>query len=260
MAERQILGVPSPRVEGEEKVGGVARYAVDVVLPGMLWVKALRSPYAHAKIKRIDVAKAAAAPGVKLILTGAELRGVKIGKKIVDMPLLAEDVVRYVGEKVAAVVADNEAQAEAALDLLEVEYEQLPAVLDVLIALNISLSIIILLTTIYMDHPLDFSVFPSPVVTELIVILAASSVILSVSLNGARVTDVVPMACCFSQLNRISMSTCFISMVRLLIQLTGGSFESSSSSGCGRGRAWAIEEKINIPARTNEVSLRTGVF
>jgi carbon-monoxide dehydrogenase large subunit len=136
MAERQILGVPSPRVEGEEKVGGTARYAVDVVLPGMLWVKALRSPYAHARIKRIDVAKAAASPGVKLILTGAEMRGIKIGKKIIDMPLLAEDVVRYAGEKVAAVVAESEAQAEAALDLLDVEYEQLPAVMDVLAALE----------------------------------------------------------------------------------------------------------------------------
>ena len=135
MAERKVLGVPSPRVEGEEKVGGKAIYAVDIALPGMLWVKVLRSPYAHAKIKRIDTTTAAAAPGVKLVLTGSDVSGIKIGKKIIDMPILAESVVRYAGEKVAAVVADSETNAEAAVELIEVEYEQLPAVTDVAAAL-----------------------------------------------------------------------------------------------------------------------------
>jgi len=135
MAEKPILGVPSPRVEGEEKVAGKAVYAVDVALPGMLWVKLLRSPLAHARIKRIDTSRAKAVPGVKVVLTGKEIAGIKIGKKIIDMPLLADDVVRFVGEKVAAVAADSEAHAEEAIDCIDVEYEELPVVTDVLAAL-----------------------------------------------------------------------------------------------------------------------------
>jgi len=132
MNEIHSVGIPSPRVEGEEKVGGGAVYAVDVTLPDMLWAKVLRSPLAHARIKNIDASKALALPGVKAVLTGADLAGAKIGKKIVDMPLLADQVVRYVGEKVAAVAAENETVAEAALDLIEVEYEDLPIVTDVI--------------------------------------------------------------------------------------------------------------------------------
>ena len=130
MNEIRSVGIPSPRVEGEQKVRGGAVYAVDVVLPEMLWAKVLRSPIAHGRIKRIDTAKARALPGVKAVLTGADLAGARIGKKIVDMPLLADGVVRYVGEKVAAVAAETEAIAEAALDLIEVEYEDLPVVID----------------------------------------------------------------------------------------------------------------------------------
>src|SRR5512145_387660 len=102
MAEIRSVGIPSPRVEGEQKVAGAAVYAVDVALPGMLWAKVLRSPIAHGRIKRIDTTKALALRGVKAVLTGADLAGAKIGKKIIDMPLLAENVVRFTGEKVAA--------------------------------------------------------------------------------------------------------------------------------------------------------------
>jgi len=130
MSEIRSVGIPSPRVEGQEKVGGGAVYAVDVALPNMLWAKVLRSPIAHGRIKKIDVARACELPGVKAVLTGADLTGARIGKKIVDMPLLAEDVVRYAGEKVAAVAAESEAVATAALDLIEVEYESLPIVTD----------------------------------------------------------------------------------------------------------------------------------
>ena len=130
MAQTQVLGLPSPRVEGEEKVGGKAIYAVDVTLPGVLWVKVLRSPIAHGRIKRIDVSKAVALSGVSTILTGRDLAGVKIGKKIVDMPLLADGVVRYVGEKVAAVAAETEAAAERAVALIDADYDELPAVSD----------------------------------------------------------------------------------------------------------------------------------
>jgi CO/xanthine dehydrogenase Mo-binding subunit len=130
MNEIRTVGIPSPRVEGEQKVGGGAVYAVDVTLPGMLWAKVLRSPIAHGRIKKIDTSKASALPGVRAILTGADLDGARIGKKIVDMPLLADNVVRYVGEKVAAVAGDSEAIAQAALDLIDVDYEELPVVTD----------------------------------------------------------------------------------------------------------------------------------
>src|SRR6185436_6263295 len=111
MSEIRSVGIPSPRVEGQQKVGGGAVYAVDVALPDMLWAKVLRSPIAHGRIKKIDVAKLRELPGVRAVLTGADLAGARIGKKIVDMPLLADDVVRYVGEKVAAVAAESEAIA-----------------------------------------------------------------------------------------------------------------------------------------------------
>jgi CO/xanthine dehydrogenase Mo-binding subunit len=136
MPESRVLGIPSPRVEGEEKVDGTAVYAVDVVLPEMLWVKVLRSPYPHARIKNIDGAKALAVPGVRCVLTGKDLTGIKIGKKIVDMPLLADGVARFIGEKVAAVAAETVAAAERAVDLIEVDYEELPAVIDPVEALQ----------------------------------------------------------------------------------------------------------------------------
>jgi len=135
MNEIRSVGIPSPRVEGEQKVGGGAVYAVDVVLPDMLWAKVLRSPIAHGRIKKIDMARSLAAPGVRAAIIGAEMSGARIGKKIIDMPLLADGVVRYIGEKVAAVAADSEAIAEAALDLIEVEYEELPIVTDALAAI-----------------------------------------------------------------------------------------------------------------------------
>jgi CO/xanthine dehydrogenase Mo-binding subunit len=130
MAEMRSVGIPSPRVEGQQKVAGAAQYAVDVRLPDMLWAKVLRSPLAHGRIKRIDIGKAAALPGVKAVLTGADLSGIKIGKKIVDMPLLADEVVRFAGEKIAAVAAESETIAEAAVELIDVEYEELPAIND----------------------------------------------------------------------------------------------------------------------------------
>src|SRR5436309_704992 len=136
MAENRVLGVPSPRVEGEQKVGGKAVYAVDVLLPDMLWVKVLRSAIPHGRIKRIDVTKALSVPGVKVVMIGQDVAGARIGKRIIDMPILADGVVRYIGEKVAAVAAETEAAAERAVDQIEVEYEELPAVTNSLAALE----------------------------------------------------------------------------------------------------------------------------
>jgi carbon-monoxide dehydrogenase large subunit len=135
--EKRSIGLASPRVEGEQKVNGSAIYAEDVALPEMLWAKVLRSPIAHARITKIDITRAAKLPGVKAVITGADLAGAKIGKKIVDMPVIAETVVRYIGEKVAAVAAESEAVAEAALDLIDVDYEELPVVTDPLKAAEV---------------------------------------------------------------------------------------------------------------------------
>ncbi len=142
MAEKRIIGIPTPRVEAEEKVSGRAVYALDVVLPEMLWVKVLRSPIPYGRIKRIDVSKALRIPGVKAVVTGKDVQGIRIGKKIVDTPILTEDAVRFVGEKVAAVAAESGEVAEQAVEQIEVEYEELEPVLDPLEAAKPSAPII----------------------------------------------------------------------------------------------------------------------
>jgi CO/xanthine dehydrogenase Mo-binding subunit len=111
-------------------VSGKAVYAVDVTLPGMLWGKLLRSPIASGRIKRLDANKALALPGVHAVVTGEDCSGLKIGRRLYDMPILADGVVRFIGEKVAAVAADDELIAEEALNLIEVEYEEMTPLLD----------------------------------------------------------------------------------------------------------------------------------
>jgi CO/xanthine dehydrogenase Mo-binding subunit len=131
------IGRPTPRVDGVEKVTGRARYAADIALPGTLWGKTLHSPYAHARIVRIDTSAARRLPGVHAVITGADTRdGGLWGGGVKDAPVLAYDRVRYAGERVAAVAAEDEDIAQRALDLIEVEYEELPAVFDPLEALR----------------------------------------------------------------------------------------------------------------------------
>jgi len=129
-SSKQVVGNPTPRVEGELKVSGEAVYAVDVTRPGMLWGKLLRSPIASGRIKRIDASKALALPGVHAVVTGEDCTGLKIGRRLYDMPILADGEVRFVGEKVAAVAADTEMIAEEAVNLIEVEYEETEPILD----------------------------------------------------------------------------------------------------------------------------------
>ena len=136
MAQFVAIGKPVGRVEGEAKVTGAARYAADVNLPGMLWAKYLRSPVPHARIVRIDASRAAAVPGVQAVLTGADVPDRLWGRWLKDMPVLARDVVRFVGEKVAAVAAESPEAAEEALALIDVEYEELPPVFDPLEAVR----------------------------------------------------------------------------------------------------------------------------
>lgn len=134
----KIVGAPLPRVDARDKVTGAAVYTVDVDLPGMLHAKVLRSPHAHARVLSIDAAKARAAPGVHAVLTRDELADTKptYGYFIKDQPIVALDKVRYVGDTVAAVAAETEAQAVAALALIDVHYEPLPEIADVSAALD----------------------------------------------------------------------------------------------------------------------------
>ena len=130
----QIVGQPIPRTDNIGKVTGEARYTSDVLLPGTLWAKTLRSPYSHARILRIDTSRAETAPGVRAVITGKDVRGILYGRRYQDISVLAQDRVRFLGERVAAIAADTLEQAEHALDLIQVDYEELPAVFDPLAA------------------------------------------------------------------------------------------------------------------------------
>jgi len=124
------VGKPLGRVEGPAKVTGNAKYAADVLLPGMVWGKALRSPLPHARIVRIDTTEAERMPGVLAVVTAADVPDLLIGRRVYDMPVLARDRVRFIGEKVAVVAAEDPDLAEEALTRIEVEYDELPAVFD----------------------------------------------------------------------------------------------------------------------------------
>jgi len=124
----KAIGLSVQRVDGIAKVTGRARYAGDIELPGTLFVRCLRSPHASARIVSIDVRRAKALPGVHAVLTGADVPDTRYGRLCKDIPLLAKDVTRFVGEKVAAVAAESVEIAEAALELIDVAYAELPAV------------------------------------------------------------------------------------------------------------------------------------
>jgi carbon-monoxide dehydrogenase large subunit len=124
------VGKSVPRIDVVEKVTGAAVFADDMQFgPGLYYGRLVRSPHAHALIKRIDVSKALEVPGVKAIVTGEDVNA-RIGLYLIDRPVLAVDRVRVVGEPVAGVVATSVEIAEEAARLVEVEYEELPAVFD----------------------------------------------------------------------------------------------------------------------------------
>jgi len=131
MAEMKVIGTPALRtIDGTEKVTGTARYTADYSLPGMLHGKTLKSPYPHARIVSIDTSAAKALPGVHAVLTGRDVADAGLwGRAVKDVPVFAVDVVRFAGERVAAVAAEDEDVAEQALELIDVVYEELPAVL-----------------------------------------------------------------------------------------------------------------------------------
>ncbi len=121
------------RVDAFERLTGDAKYASDIYLPGMLYVKILRSPYPHARVKNIDASRAEALPGVKAILTPADVPDFPIHNRetapFLTMPVLASTA-RYAGDEILAVAAVDEETAQSALELIKVDYEKLPFVLD----------------------------------------------------------------------------------------------------------------------------------
>lgn len=127
----QFIGANVRRLDAPSKVSGALRYAGDTVMPGMLHVGVLRSPHAHARIVSIDTSAAAAVPGVEAVITSADVPGVDgFGVFVHDQPVMAKNKVRYVGEAVAAVAAEDELTAKRAAALIKVVYEALPAIFD----------------------------------------------------------------------------------------------------------------------------------
>ncbi|MEA2623127.1 MAG: hypothetical protein QOH61_2037 [Chloroflexota bacterium] len=134
--ERMALGQRIPMVDAMARVTGAMGFVLDMELPGMLHARILRSPHAHARVIRVDASRAAALAGVRAVLTRDDILGrddvfPTFGLFIRDQAPVALDKVRHVGDPVAAVAAVDEATAEAALALIEVDYEPLPAVFDV---------------------------------------------------------------------------------------------------------------------------------
>src|SRR5688500_16570248 len=124
------VGHANPRLDALERVTGRARYSADVKLPGMLYARVLRSPHPHARIVRIDTARALALPGVNAVITHENCKLVWASGDTANTRYVFNNPVRYFGDAVAAVAASDRHLAEQALKLISVEYEVLPFVLD----------------------------------------------------------------------------------------------------------------------------------
>ena len=138
MADFQVLNTRAPRLDAPAKATGQAKYADDLGMPGMLYAAILQSPIAHGKILNIDTSRAKKLPGVKGIITAKEAGLVKYGVSPAryDETLFCHDKVRYVGDEIAAVAAVDLPTALEAVDLIKVDYEELPAVLDMFEAMK----------------------------------------------------------------------------------------------------------------------------
>lgn len=126
------VGHSIPRVDADDKVTGAAKYGRDVdAAASALWGRILRSPFPHARILSIDASAAKALDGVAAVVTGDDLPpGTKWGRRTIDVSVLAQGETRFVGDPVAVVIADDEEIAQRGVELIEVEYEELPAVID----------------------------------------------------------------------------------------------------------------------------------
>ncbi|MCA8928843.1 MAG: xanthine dehydrogenase family protein molybdopterin-binding subunit [Alphaproteobacteria bacterium] len=139
-ADNKWIGQRTIRPDGVDKVTGAAQYGADFTMPGMVWGKILRSPHAHALVKKIDTSKAAAMKGVVAVMTGDDLPLLPLDVPMPTGPndvrwisrgVMAREKVLYAGHAIAAVAATSQEIAAAALDLIEVDYEVLPHVIDV---------------------------------------------------------------------------------------------------------------------------------
>ncbi|HTH58905.1 MAG TPA: xanthine dehydrogenase family protein molybdopterin-binding subunit [Paraburkholderia sp.] len=143
--QQRMIGAPVKRKEDYRFLTGTGQYTDDVVLPHQTWAVFLRSPYAHARIKRIDTAAAKASPGVVAVFTGADLAKENVGglpcgwlihsvdgspMREPPHPVIAHDTVRHVGDQVALVIAESVKAAKDAAELIEVDYEELAPVID----------------------------------------------------------------------------------------------------------------------------------
>lgn len=137
-----VLARPERAVGSADKVAGRTRYAGDRKIPGALTAAFLASQVPHGRIRTIDVSAARAVPGVRAVLTGADLEGIRFGRRLLDRPVLAWDRVRFVGDRIAAVAAESAEAAEAALAAIEVDIEELEPVFDVDEALGPSANVL----------------------------------------------------------------------------------------------------------------------
>jgi 4-hydroxybenzoyl-CoA reductase alpha subunit len=136
MSDLNVVGQSHPQIDAMEKAMGKTKFLSDLLLPNMLYGRILRSPYAHARIKHIDASRAEALAGVKAVVTYSDTPGIKFGPRTEDWTILASDKARFCGDEIAAVAAVDEDVAEEALDLIKVEYEELPIVTDPLEAME----------------------------------------------------------------------------------------------------------------------------
>jgi len=129
--ELTVVGKNVKRLDGIDKATGQAVYVADIKMPGMLYAKILRSTKPFAKIKKLDIHKAENVKGVKAVVTGKGCQEFKIGICIEDQLPMAVDIVRYVGEPIAAVIADTSENAQKGVEAIEIEYEEMQPVFDV---------------------------------------------------------------------------------------------------------------------------------
>ncbi len=153
--EYQYIGKSIKKVDSVQKALGTATYINDLSFPKMLWGAVLRSVYPHAKILNIDTSKAERFPGVKAVLSAKDVPDCRHGVFIKDEVVFARTKVRFIGEPVAAVAAIDRETAQQALQLIEVEYEELPAVFDPIEAMQAGAPVL--------HEELDtyFSIFPA---------------------------------------------------------------------------------------------------
>ncbi|MDO8484045.1 MAG: xanthine dehydrogenase family protein molybdopterin-binding subunit [Candidatus Limnocylindrales bacterium] len=135
-ADLAAFARPEYRDDGPDKVTGRTQYVGDRVMPGMLFAAHLESQVPHGLIRSVDTTAAKQIPGVRAVLTGADIEPIRFGRRLQDRPVLVADRVRFIGDRIAAVAADTLEIAEAAVAAIEVEIDELPPILDVQAAIQ----------------------------------------------------------------------------------------------------------------------------